>query len=74
MTLEENLQTMERCSRFEHCSIPKCPLDFWADERMELPEDKRCINWKYKGKERTKRMRGRLLPSVGAILNNVRVN
>jgi hypothetical protein len=52
-TIEENLVNMRRCPRFDNCSIPKCPLDFWMSERAELPEDGRCpLAMKTKGKRR----------------------
>jgi len=55
MTDEKNLENMKRCPRFESCDIPKCPLDFYMSERVELPEDERCI---LRGKNKSKRVRG----------------
>uniref|UniRef100_A0A6M3Y1E0 Uncharacterized protein n=1 Tax=viral metagenome TaxID=1070528 RepID=A0A6M3Y1E0_9ZZZZ len=59
MTEEENLINIKRCPRFESCSIPKYPLDFWMSERIELPEDDQCPLRKIlvKGKHR-KRIKG----------------
>lgn len=39
---KENIENMEKCPRFETCSIPKCPLDYFMKERSELPEDGQC--------------------------------
>ncbi|MFA5047985.1 MAG: hypothetical protein WC516_03015 [Patescibacteria group bacterium] len=33
---------MKRCPRFEHCSSPKCPLDYWQDDRIVLTGDEKC--------------------------------
>jgi len=42
ITQEENGLNMRKCPRFEFCSIPKCPLDYFMKERTELPEDEKC--------------------------------
>ena len=57
VTEQENLVNMKRCPRFEFCSIPKCPLDFYMNERVELSEDERCV---LVGKSRSKRVEGNL--------------
>lgn len=74
-TEKENNRNMKRCPRFESCDIPKCPLDFWAKERVELPEDPRCLYWKVLGKRKTKRMfGGRISPLIKKVVLNVRNN
>ena len=67
-TKKENLINMQRCPRFSECSIPKCPLDYWADERSELPEDKKCILFKLLGKKRTGRMEGNISPKMRGLV------
>jgi hypothetical protein len=57
-TEKENLINMQRCPRFNECSTPKCPLDYWVEQRSELPEDKKCVLLKLLGKKRTNRMEG----------------
>ena len=42
ITQEKNLKNMEKRPRFISCPAPKCPLDFFISERVELPEDERC--------------------------------
>jgi hypothetical protein len=42
ITEKQNIENIKQCPRFETCSIPKCPLDFFMSERVELPEDERC--------------------------------
>ena len=37
-----SLESMSRCSRFDFCSAPKCPLDLLIDLRTETDEDHRC--------------------------------
>lgn len=65
ITLDKNLENMRECSKFESCDIPKCPLDFWADKRIQLKEDKRCPNWKYVGVKTSKKDReGHIMPSL----------
>lgn len=54
ITEEENLKNMKRCPKFDVCSIPKCPLDYFMRERGELPEDEKCPLRGY----RTKRTKG----------------
>ena len=64
ITYKENLKNMQRCPRFDKCSIPKCPLDYWMSERVELAEDERCI---LRGKTRSKRVRGSLTQRMRGI-------
>jgi hypothetical protein len=42
METKANLENMQRCPRFISCSIPKCPLDEFMNQRSELPEDEVC--------------------------------
>jgi len=66
MTREvENLRNMMRCPRFVGCDIPRCPLDYWMQERTELPEDKQCplTRLLVQGKHK-KRLEGRLSPQM----------
>ena len=51
----DNLKNMERCPRFQGCDIPKCPLDFYMPERVELRDDERCV---LRGKIKSKRVKG----------------
>lgn len=46
---------MERCPRFVVCDIPKCPLDFYMSDRVELREDERCV---LRGERRSNRVKG----------------
>ena len=55
---------MKKCPRFIECSIPKCPLDFWADERVELSEDEVCPNWRFVGKIKSNRMKTKKITSL----------
>ncbi len=55
ITYEDNLKNVERCPRFQGCDIPKCPLDFYMSDRVELPEDERCI---LRGERRSNRVKG----------------
>ena len=36
------LKIMRRCSRFERCDVPICPLDLNQDHRTSLTGEKRC--------------------------------
>ena len=64
-TEEENLINMKKCPRWESCSIPKCPLDFYMKERRELPEDDQCplMRLIVVGKHK-KRIKGVLSPTM----------
>jgi len=64
-TEEENLINMKKCPRWESCSIPKCPLDFYMKERRELPEDDQCplMRLIVIGKHK-KRIKGVLSPTM----------
>ena len=42
ITEEENLKVMKQCSRFQFCNAPKCPLDYFQDERVELKGEDKC--------------------------------
>jgi ubiquitin C-terminal hydrolase len=42
ITETENIINMNKCPRFNTCNIPKCPLDFFISERIELNEDDKC--------------------------------
>jgi hypothetical protein len=73
MTTEQNIVNMRKCPRFEGCSIPKCPLDYWAKERIQLAEDMRCPNWSYLNVFVSKdKKQGKKIPKVGDILSNMR--
>jgi len=63
-TEEQNLENIKRCPRFDGCNIPKCPLDYWMSERVELSEDERCI---LRGKQRSKRVKGIRSAKMGII-------
>ena len=64
MTPKENLKNMALCPKFNDCNYPKCPLDFWAELRVELPEEKRCPNWKYVMRKTSKMEKGRVNHSL----------
>ena len=65
----ENDNNIRKCPKFEKCSVPCCPLDFWAKDRVQLVEDQRCPNWGYLGVRTSKKMRdGRKSAIVGDIL------
>jgi len=49
---------MRKCPKFDGCSIPRCPLDYWMKERAELPEDMKCILRIICGENRTNRVEG----------------
>jgi hypothetical protein len=56
----ENTLRMEKCPRFQSCSIPKCPIDEDMNQRIELPKDPICpLRRKVEGKRRAK-VEGRL--------------
>jgi U3 small nucleolar RNA-associated protein 14 len=55
MTQEENLANMEKCPRYQDCNIPKCPLDYYMEERVELRGEERCI---LRGDRKSKRVKG----------------
>lgn len=55
MTENENIKNIMRCPRYEECDIPKCPLDLYMSERVELPEEKRCPLIRLCGKTKSKR-------------------
>ena len=42
MTNYENDKVMELCPRYQECSAPKCPLDFFQDERVKLEGEEKC--------------------------------
>ena len=67
-TEKENLINIQRCPRFNTCSIPKCPLDYWVNERAELPEDKKCILLKILGGKKSKRMEGNISPKMRGLV------
>jgi len=63
---QQNLENMRKCPRFDSCNVPLCPLDFWMNERVELPEDEKCILITQKrGKLSKGLVRGSLMKKVG---------
>ena len=42
ITEEENLKIMQKCPRYEFCNAPKCPLDYFIDERVKLADEEKC--------------------------------
>ena len=70
LTEKENLINMKKCPRWEGCSIPKCPLDFYMKERTELPEEPQCPLRRLltKGKHK-KRIEGILSHKMRGLLN-----
>ncbi len=42
ITEEENVKIMRKCPRFQFCNAPKCPLDYFRKERVELAGDDKC--------------------------------
>ncbi len=67
VTETENLKNMERCPRFQACSIPKCPLDFYMKDRVEMAEDERCPLMKIMGGTRSKRVKGSISAKMRGI-------
>ena len=67
-TEKENLINMPKCPRFNGCSIPKCPLDYWANKRSELPEDKKCVLFKLLGGNKSNRMEGNISPKMRGLV------
>lgn len=61
---------MKKCPRFDGCSIPRCPLDFWMKNRMELPEDEKCILIASRGKRVSGNIRGNLKRIIGRFVWN----
>jgi len=63
---------MRKCPRFDECSIPLCPLDYWMSERTELTEDTRCPMFKMLfGRKSSKMQGGILTPKMRHISRNV---
>jgi len=48
----ENVKNLERCPRFEHCSIPICPLDLNLSFRNRLSNEGICPWMREVGKPR----------------------
>ena len=42
MTEKEIINNLKNCPRFPTCSVNKCPLDYEAELRAELPDEERC--------------------------------
>ena len=42
MPAEKMINNLKNCPRFPACSINKCPMDYGAELRVELPEEERC--------------------------------
>ncbi len=61
---KENLTNMQKCPRFEKCSIPRCPIDKDMSERVELKEEEKCILFKILGGNRSKRTKGNISPRM----------
>jgi len=70
-TGKENLENMEKCPRFEGCSISKCPLDYWINERTKLSEDEKCILFRLCGKRKSNKMKGILSPKMKDVVRFV---
>ena len=66
-TLQQNLDNMRKCPRFDYCNIPKCALDYWMNERVELPEDEKCPLGRFIGGSRSKRRKGILSAEMRGI-------
>jgi hypothetical protein len=63
---------MRRCPRFNVCSIPKCPLDEFMGERVELLEDEICpLRRKTELMRRSKRTKAVLSATMKCLLDNV---
>jgi len=61
----DNLINLKRCPRWESCDIPLCPLDFFMKERVELPEDEKCILIARRGNRVKSNVRGKLKRIIG---------
>ena len=42
ITEEENVKIMQKCPRYKFCNAPKCPLDYFRDERVKLAGEDKC--------------------------------
>ena len=42
VTEEENYKIMRRCPRFKFCNAPKCPLDYFINDRVKLTGEDKC--------------------------------
>ena len=42
ITEEENYKVMQKCPRYKFCNAPKCPLDYFQDQRTKLEEEEKC--------------------------------
>ena len=42
ITEKINIENIKKCPRYDYCSIPVCPLDFWVSEKTELPGEEKC--------------------------------
>ncbi|KKL99907.1 hypothetical protein LCGC14_1809750 [marine sediment metagenome] len=60
MENSKNTKRMSKCSSFDGCSSPKCPLDELYEERVRLTEDEDC-----KATKRTRIKLGIDLPKRG---------
>jgi hypothetical protein len=72
ITEKQNLDNMRKCPRFDWCDINKCPIDYWADLRTELPEEDICPMWRFVGRIRTKRMKTKITPRLRGLVSNIR--
>lgn len=46
MNETENIKIMSKCPRFKSCSVPKCPLDYYRDQRTVLNGEPKCEAFK----------------------------
>ena len=62
ITEEENVKIMQKCPRFQFCNAPKCPLDYFQDDRIKLEGEEKCTSAK---STRIKIGKGTVLPHQG---------
>lgn len=66
------MDNFSKCTRFETCSIPKCPLDEDMDLRVETPEDEICpLRRITEGHRRTSRIKVKLSSKMKQSVNFV---
>lgn len=42
MMEQENLKILKQCPRFNECSVPICPLDYYQSQRVKLEGEPKC--------------------------------
>ena len=66
--VKDEIDLMEKCSRFGHCHAPSCPLDPYFQDRVIYPDDAEC---QAPLKTRRQIARGYDLPTKGLTFQEV---